>query len=499
MPIKTRFAPSPTGFLHVGSLRTALYAYLFAKKHGGVFTLRIEDTDRERFVEGGIENIVRSLAWAGLRPDEGVDLDKMGKIVQKGNCGSYIQSERLDIYKKYVYELIKNDHAYYCFCSKERLDELRKMQELNKMPTGYDRQCCNCPKEEIEKRLKSGEPHVVRMKMPKEGTTKFNDLIKGEVEFKNELIDDQVILKADGYPTYHLAVVVDDHLMEITHVIRGEEWLSSTPKHIQLYKMFGWKAPEFAHLPLLLNPDKSKLSKRQGDVAVEDYKAKGYLPEAVVNFVAFLGWNPGTVKELFNLEELIEEFDLSRVNKSGAVFNLPKLDWYNEQYIRTMDLSELVERCIPFLIDAGLVKDYRKLTDEYKKWLEGVIALERGRVANLSQISEALKFVFSDKLNYDAEILVWKKSTKSAAKENLKSLSDLLLNTKIVQKWTKENLELIVGEWVKDRGLNNGSVLWPMRVALSGQENSPGPFEIAEVLGREKTVERINEAVKKLR
>ena len=496
--IKTRFAPSPTGFLHVGGLRTALYAYLFAKKQGGVFVLRIEDTDRERFIDGGIENIVRSLAWVGLRPDEGVDLDKMGKITQKGDCGPYIQSERLDIYKKYVDELIKNGHAYYCFCSKERLDELRKMQELNKMPTGYDQHCCNCPKDEIEKRIKSGEPHVARMKMPKEGTTKFNDLIKGEVEFKNELIDDQVILKADGYPTYHLAVVVDDHLMEITHVIRGEEWLSSTPKHIQLYKMFGWKAPEFAHLPLLLNPDKSKLSKRQGDVAVEDYKAKGYLPEAMVNFVAFLGWNPGTDKELFNLDGLAKEFDLSRVNKSGAVFNLPKLDWYNEQYIRAMDLPELVERCIPFLIEARLIKDYRKITDEYKKWLKGVIALERGRVVNLSQISDALKFVFTYKLNYDAEILVWKKSTKKETKENLNLLIELL-SKKSIQLWTKKNLELIVGEWVKDKGLNNGSVLWPMRVALSGQENSPGPFEIAEVLGREKTIERFTSAFKSIK
>ncbi|MBI4995078.1 glutamate--tRNA ligase [Candidatus Peregrinibacteria bacterium] len=496
--IKTRFAPSPTGFLHVGGLRTALYAYLFAKKQGGVFALRIEDTDKERFVEGGIENIVRSLAWAGLRPDEGVDLDKMGKITQKGDCGPYIQSTRLDIYKKHVDELIKKGHGYYCFCSKERLDELRKMQELNKMPTGYDRHCCNLSKEEIEKRLKANEPHVVRMKIPKEGITKLNDLIKGEVEFKNELIDDQVILKADGYPTYHLAVVVDDHLMKITHVIRGEEWLSSTPKHIQLYKMFGWKAPEFAHLPLLLNPDKSKLSKRQGDVAVENYKAKGYLPEAMINFVAFLGWNPGTDKELFTLDELVKEFNLSRVNKSGAVFNLQKLDWYNEQYIRQMNLSELVERCVPFLIEARLIKDYRKITDEYKKWLEGVVALERGRVANLSQISEALKFVFIDKLNYDAGILVWKKSTKKETEKNLKLLSEILLSTKIVQIWTKENLEAKIGEWIKEEELSAGSVLWPMRVALSGQENSPGPFEIAEVLGREKTVERLTEAFKKL-
>jgi glutamyl/glutaminyl-tRNA synthetase len=262
--------------------------------------------------------------------------------------------------------------------------------------------------------------------------------------------------------------------------------------------MFGWKAPEFAHLPLLLNPDKSKLSKRQGDVATEDYKKKGYLPEAMINFVAFLGWNPGTDKELFTLDELVKEFDLGRVNKSGAVFNLEKLDWYNEQYIRTMDLGELAERCIPFFIDAGLVKDYRQLTVDYKQWLAKVVTLERGRVANLSQISEAVKFVFANKLNYDAEILVWKKSTKKETKTNLKLLSEILLSTKIVQTWTKENLEAKIGEWIKEEGLGTGNVLWPMRVALSGQENSPGPYEIAEVLGREKVVERINEAAKKL-
>jgi nondiscriminating glutamyl-tRNA synthetase len=312
--IRTRFAPSPTGFVHIGSLKMALVDYLIAKQNNGKFILRIEDTDQERFVEGAMESLLRTLNWAGIKPDEGVEFDSNNKIVQVGDKGPYIQSERLDIYKKYVEELINNGHAYYCFCSKERLDEVRKVQELNKQPTGYDGHCRNLSLTEAKKRIEAGESAVVRMKMPHEGITKFTDLIRGVVEFQNSLIDDQVLLKSDGFPTYHLAVVVDDHLMEISHVIRGEEWLSSTPKHLVLYEMFGWQPPKFAHLPLLLNPDRSKLSKRQGDVSVEDYKNKGYLPEAMINFIAFLGWNPGGEKEIYSLDELIKEFSLDKVN-----------------------------------------------------------------------------------------------------------------------------------------------------------------------------------------
>lgn len=468
--VKTRFAPSPTGFLHVGGLRTALFAYLFAKKNKGKFLLRIEDTDKERFVKGGIENIKNTLKWCGLHYD--------GE--------PYIQSEHLDVYQKHAQKLIDEGHAHYCFCSKERLEEVRKVQKLNRQPTGYDGHCRNLDLAEAQKRVKMGEKYVVRMKMPKQGVTKFKDLIRGEVEFENKLIDDQILLKADGYPTYHLAVVVDDHLMKISHVIRGEEWLSSTPKHIQLYKMLGWKSPQFAHLPLLLNPDKSKLSKRQGDVAVEDYRDKGYFPEALLNFVAFLGWNPGDEREIFSLKELEKEFDLSKVNKAGAVFNLEKLNWCNREYLKKVSDEELAKRC------EVLFKNKRyEIRD--KRWLEKVVSLEKERATTLNELVEAVKFVFEEN-EYDAKLLTWKKSTKEDAKIKLQLLYDFL-NTKSVQSWDKKMLELKTGEWMKEKGLGTGEVLWPMRVALSGQQNSPGPFEIAEVLGKEKTLERIKKAI----
>ncbi len=485
--IRTRFAPSPTGYLHVGSLRTALYAFIVAKQNGGDFLLRVEDTDRERFVEGSIENLLRSLDWAGINPDEGVQFDLNKKVVQAGDKGPYIQSERLDVYHKYVDELLEKGHAYYCFCSKERLDEVRKIQELNKQATGYDGHCRNISLAEAKKKIETGEKAVVRMKMSKEGTTKFTDLIRGTVEFENKLVDDQVILKSDGFPTYHLAVVVDDHLMEITHAIRGEEWLPSTPKHLELYKMFGWTPPQFAHLPLLLNPDRSKLSKRQGDVAVEDYIKKGYLPEAMLNFVAFLGWNPGDEREIFSLEELVKEFSLEKVNKAGGVFNLEKLDWYNREYLKKMDDEELVLRC------KSLLEEKYKISIFHFP-ISKVIALEKERATTLVELVDNLRFIFED-MEYDGKILVWKKSDAVKTKQNLANLSDFLAN---LSDFSKENLQSKVGEWVKENNLTNGDVLWPMRVALAGQENSPGPFEIADVLGKEKSLERIKVAINKL-
>lgn len=323
--VRTRIPPSPTGMFHVGSLRTALFDYLFAKKTGGDFLLRIEDTDRERLVAGATENIVESLYWAHIPPDEGVMLSDKNEIVQSGDVGPYIQSERLDIYKIYSEQLLEQGDAYYCFCTKERLDDLRKMQELNKQPTGYDGQCKTLSKEVVKEKRDAGTSHVVRLNMPDEGVTTWNDMVRGEVSFENKLIDDQVLMKADGFPTYHLAVIVDDHLMNITHIFRGEEWLSSTPKHIVLYHMFGWDIPEYAHLSLLVNEKKQKLSKRHGDVSVFDFTKKGYLPEAMVNFVAFLGWNPGTDQEIFTLEELVAAFDFKNVHKSPAVFNYESL------------------------------------------------------------------------------------------------------------------------------------------------------------------------------
>ena len=483
--IKTRFAPSPTGFLHVGGLRTALFAYLFAKKNGGKFLLRIEDTDRERFVEGGMENILNSLHWAGIKPDEGVDFDANKNIVQIGEAGPYIQSERLEIYKKYIDELVEVGHAYHCFCSKERLDEVRKLQQINKQPTGYDGQCRDLSLEEAKKKIEAGESCVVRMKMPKEGTTKFTDLVRDEVEFKNELIDDQVILKTDGFPTYHLAVVVDDHLMGITHVIRGEEWISSTPKHIKLYEMFGWEVPQFAHLSLLVNEKKQKLSKRHGDVSVEDFKEKGYLPEALVNFISFLGWNPGDEREIFSLENLEKEFDMKQVGKAAAVFDRIKLDWYDQQYIMNMDLTELAKKCESFYKNAGVK------TEDCN--LETVVQMEQGRANTLAEIVENTGFIFAQNLEYESELLVWKKSTKEDAKEKLELVSEFL--STLEGDWSKETLEEKVLPWIKEQGFGNGDVLWPVRVALSGLKNSPGPFEIAGVLGKKKTLERIKIAI----
>lgn len=498
--ICTRFAPSPTGYLHVGGLRTALYSYLLAKKHQGKFLLRIEDTDRERYVVDGTLNILKSLYWAGIVPDEGVKLDNESipgesQIVQQGESDSYIQSERLEVYQEYIKQMLDNGSAYYCFCTSERLDELRKKQELKKMPTQYDRHCLRLEKTEINEKLAGDDKFVIRMKMPREGETMFEDLVRGEIKFANKLIDDQVLIKSDGFPTYHFAVVVDDHLMGITHVIRGEEWISSTPKHIKLYEAFGWEAPQFAHLPLLLNPDKSKLSKRQGDVAVEDYRKKGYLPEALINFVAFLGWNPGDDREIFSLEELVEAFDLNKVNKSGAVFNLEKLDWYNKEYIKHLPLNELVQRAIPWLEEAGLPNIQFPMTNEQLQWIEKVLALEMERVTTLAELPQAVQFVF-ELPDYAQELLVWKKGSWEEVQKVLPELKNYL-TTFSVQDWTKENLEQTIKTWIGERGYQTGSVLWPLRVALSGQKNSPGPFEIAEVLGKDEVLLRIDKALGK--
>ncbi|MEK9151850.1 MAG: glutamate--tRNA ligase, partial [Patescibacteria group bacterium] len=317
--IRVRFAPSPTGFLHIGGLRTALYNELFARKNGGIFVLRIEDTDRTRLVPGGIENIIRTMAWSGVQADEGPYLDDGGAVQERGDYGPYIQSNRFDIYADHAKKLLANGGAYRCFCSAERLESMKTAMMAERRPIMYDKKCRGMSAAELEQKMQAGEPHVIRLKMPESGNTEFNDAIRGRVSFENALIDDQVLLKSDGFPTYHLANVVDDHLMAISHVIRGEDWLPSTPKHLVLYGLFGWTPPIFAHLPLLLNPDRSKLSKRQGDVAVEEYAEQGYLPEAIVNFVALLGWNPSADREVYAKRELVDAFSLEKINRAGAV------------------------------------------------------------------------------------------------------------------------------------------------------------------------------------
>ncbi|MFA6593989.1 MAG: glutamate--tRNA ligase [Candidatus Buchananbacteria bacterium] len=487
--VRTRFAPSPTGYVHLGSLRSALYEYLFAKQNGGAFFLRIEDTDQSREVSGAIANLLKVLKWAGIEPDEGVLLDSAGNPSEKGKFGPYTQSKRLDLYQKYARELVEAGHAYYCFCSAERLEKLRREQEESKRPTRYDGLCKKLSAEEIKERLAKGEKHVIRMKMPEDREIEFNDLVRGKVKINTKELDDQVLLKADGFPTYHLAHVVDDHLMKSTHVIRAEEWLPSTPKHIILFEYFGWTAPAYAHLPLILNKDRSKLSKRQGDVAVEDYMKAGYLPEALINYVALLGWNPGTEQEIFSLNELIKQFSLAKVHKAGAIFDQQKLDWLNGEYIKKLPNTKFVQLALPYL-EANIGKVPEGM-DANK-----ILAIEQERIGKLSEAGEGIKFLFADDLKYQPELLIWKKSDKAAALKNLSLAAEELEQT---TDWSKENLEKSLLAWIKNSGLTNGEVLWPLRAALTGQEKSPTPFEIAEILGKEKTLDRIKRALEKLK
>ncbi len=490
--IVTRFAPSPTGYLHVGGLRTALYAYLMAKKSGGRFLLRIEDTDQARTVEGGVENIARSLAWAGIIPDEGIQLDENGAITETGHNGPYTQSLRLNLYKKYAEELVEKGFAYPCFCSSERLEEVKNQRQADKLPPGYDGLCKTLSKEEVEAKLKAGDKHVIRLSMPEVGASVFEDLIRGKVSFQYSDVDDQVLLKSDGFPTYHLAVVVDDHHMEVTHVIRGEEWISSTPKHLYLYECFGWDAPHFAHLPLLLNSDRSKLSKRQGDVAVMDYKEKGYLPEALLNFVAFLGWNPGDERELFTLKELVEEFSLRNVNKSGAIFNLEKLDWYNHEYLKKLSKEEFESYVDNFMPAVA------KESDNYKEVLPRLLGTLIERIEKGTDITETyeenISYFFTKPNIQDESMIIWK-SLKDDT-EGLPKTKQYLAEACVIlegledDKWNdKEAIKDAV--WPLTDKYGRGEVLWPLRVSLSGREKSPDPFELCFILGKEEVLRRI--------
>jgi glutamyl-tRNA synthetase len=482
--VRVRFAPSPTGYLHIGGLRSALYNWLFARHHGGTFILRVEDTDRSRYVEGAIENLYRSLVSCGLTPDEGVAVEG-DAIVDKGPHGPYLQSTRREKHLQYAYDLIEKDAAYYCFCTKERLEEVAKQQQLLKQPIMYDRHCRNLSKQEAENRAAIGDEHVIRLKVPTEGSIKMQDMIRGDVEIPWAQVDDQVIIKSDGFPTYHLAATSDDHDMEISHVIRGEEWLSSLPKHLFIFQTMGWKAPQYAHLPLLLNPDRSKLSKRQGDVAVEDYLNKGYLPEALINFVALLGWNPTSDREIFEKEELATLFDISKVNKGGAVFNVEKLDWLNGHYIKSMPVEEYFER----LRKSGFLP-------------EGIVAeraarIVRERLNTLGEVPAAIKET-SELAEYHAENLVWKKSTPEDAKARLEAMHAYLEGKDEAWFGNVAVMEEETRTWIADKGWTNGDTLWPTRVALSGREKSPSPFELMFVLGKDVSLVRLDAAIAKM-
>lgn len=495
--MRTRFAPSPTGFLHVGGLRTALYAYLIAKQSGDEFILRIEDTDQERSVSGAIENILRTLHWAGLDPDEGVMFHD-GVPVQKGDKGPYIQSERLALYKKYAEQLLESGNAYYAFDTKEELDQMRnEMQRDGIAAPRYDasarmrmKNSLTLSKEDIAERLKKGDPYVIRMKVEPDQLITFEDDIRGKLEFQGKTVDDQVLLKSDGFPTYHLAHVVDDHLMDIQMVIRGEEWLSSLPKHLLLFQYFGWKEPRYAHVPLLLNKDKSKLSKRQSDVAAEDYIEKGYLPESLLNFLAFLGWNPGTTQELFGLEELVNAFSLDRVQKGGAIFDTEKLDWLQGQWMRRFTLDEFAERILPVI-----EKQYPKAAKD-KEFLEKAELIQE-RITFFSEAPEMLGYFYKEpKITID--LLVNKKQKVSF--EQLPKLLEILIETlssTSEKNWNEESLKEILFEAAEKNELKKGQLLWPLRAALTGLPYSPGAFEVATILGKDITIKRL-EAAKKL-
>ena len=508
--VRTRFAPSPTGFVHIGSLRTALFSYLFARHNNGKHILRVEDTDQNRKVEGALENLLRVMKGVGIEFDEGYYLKDDGSIGERGEYGPYLQSQRLTLYKKYADQLITEKKAYYCFCSEQRLDDLRKEQTALKKPPMYDKHCRNLEADEIKKQTEElktlGKNPVVRFAIPLEGETIVHDLIYGDVKYEHKILDDQVIIKSDGFPTYHLAVVVDDHEMQITHVIRGEEWLPSTPKHILIYQALGFEPTKFAHLPLIFNPDKTKLSKRQGDVAVEDFLAKGYLKEALINFVAFLGWNPKTEQEIFSLDDLINQFDLSKVNKSGAVFDTNKLDWLNSQYIKKMPGSELYRKLIPYWQTAALIVEGDSAVSIANgpvisyEFLESVAALEKERLKKLSEIGENTKYFFKEP-EYDGKLLVWKKSDPDKTKKVLADLQNLI-STFTNKDFEIQNLEPKIKDFISKNNFDNGSVLWPMRVALTGQEKSPSPFEVASVLafglGKEEILKRLKKAQEKL-
>ena len=484
--MRTRFAPSPTGFLHVGGLRTALYSYLMAKKEtDGVFLLRIEDTDQERSVPGAIENIIQSLAWAGIQADEGVMLRK-GEAAQVGRKGPYIQSERLDLYKKYAAELLASGSAYHCFCTSERLEQMREEQMKDKRAPMYDRLCMSLPKEEVERRLQAGDPYVLRMKIPRNQLIEFQDEIRGKVSFQGSVVDDQVLLKSDGFPTYHLAHVVDDHLMDIDLVIRGEEWLSSLPKHLLLFQYLGWNPPRYAHVPLLLNKDRSKLSKRQGSVAVEEYIAKGYLPEALINFLAMLGWNPGTTQELFSLPELIDAFEIDRIQKSGAIFDIEKLDWIQGQWIRRLAPEEFAARIKP-LVEAK----YSDATSD-KDFVEKA-KLIQDRLLFFPEAPEMLSFLYEEPA-VDKDMLASEKQkvTKEILPEILQSLVETLES---VSDWSLDNIKAALEKSLVTSTYKKGQILWPLRVALTGKPFSPGAYEVAAVLGRGATLKRLRKVL----
>ena len=478
--IRTRFAPSPTGRMHVGNLRTALYAYLITKHEGGDFILRIEDTDQERFVEGAVDIINRTLEKTGLIHDEGPDKD--------GGCGPYVQSERqaAGIYLEYAKKLVEKGEAYYCFCDKERLDSLRTTV-AGKEISIYDKHCLHLSKEEVEANLAAGKPYVIRQNNPTEGTTTFKDEIYGDITVDNSELDDMILIKSDGFPTYNFANVVDDHLMGITHVVRGNEYLSSSPKYNRLYDAFGWEVPVYVHCPLITDETHQKLSKRSGHSSFEDLLEQGFLTEAIVNFVALLGWSPADNQEIMSLEELVEKFDYHHMSKSPAVFDYTKLKWMNGEYIKKLDFDTFYEMAEPYIKEV-ITKDYD---------LRKIAKMVQSRIEIFPDIKDHIDF-FEELPEYSVDMYTHKKM-KTNAETSLEVLTEILPILEAQNDYSNDALYATLCEYVASKGCKNGYVMWPIRTAVSGKQMTPGgATELMEVLGKEESIARIKKGIELL-
>lgn len=480
--VRTRFAPSPTGYMHIGNLRTALFTYLIAKQNGGDFILRIEDTDQERYVEGAVEVIYKTLKDIGLNWDEGPDIG--------GPVGPYVQSERMGMFKKYAEELVEKGEAYYCFCDKERLEEVKAIQEASGIMPMYDRHCRNLSKEEVQAKLDAGTPYVIRQKVPLDGEVTFHDVLYGDITVDCSTLDDQILIKTDGMPTYNFANVVDDHLMGITHVVRGNEYLASAPKYNLLYKAFGWEVPEYIHVEHIMKDKQHKLSKRDGDASYEDLMEKGYLKEAVINYIALLGWAPKGENEIFSLEELIKEFDINGLSKSPAIFDPMKLKAINGKYIKALTPEKFAEYAIPY------IKQSVKREDVDLNEISGLL---QARTELFTDIPESVDFI--DTLpEYDIALYTHKKM-KTNPENSLDSLKAVLPVLEAIDEtdWTIDNIHEKLFELIAEKGVKNGIILWPLRVAVSGKSFTPGGgIEICHIIGKTDSIERIKKGIEKL-
>lgn len=491
-PVRVRFAPSPTGDLHVGGARTALFNWLFARRQGGDFILRIEDTDRKRLVGQSISGIIESLSWLGLTWDEGPGVE--------GPCAPYFQSERLELYRRHVDQLVQAGAAYACFCSPERLEKVREEQMARGVPPGYDRHCRRLTADQIDDLRAQDITPVIRFKMPDSGTTTVVDLLRGEISYENRLLEDTVLMKSDGFPTYHLANVVDDHFMEISHVMRGEEWIPSAPLHMQLYRAFGWEPPILAHLPLILNPNgKGKLSKRQGAVGVLEYKQNGYVPEALINYLALVGWSFDDQREIFSLGDLVELFTLERVSPSPARFSFEKLAWMNQYYINhIVTLDDVASRCVPYLQAAGLVTEAAGEPPSAQfRYVREVVALVKDRLKLLTEVAELTAFFFTEETeDYAVESLIPRKTSPELILNALERARESLGKADFS---SEADLEERLRALAEELGLKAGQLFMPIRVAVTGRTVSPGLFETLRVLGKERSLVRLDTAVSKLR